>query len=512
MAEDTLNSLFLRSVDQYGRSVRWCLLGLFILLIFQFMHFGPFIRVHQGLEQSRLAKEHFSGAEKLLTSIESKLKEMLLDNMDEIEAEIDSSLADLKADFAELNPRLIAQVCARSAFKSQIEKQHGQPVAKSEFFKCESPSPPEQSQTESDPTRIQQPVYIQRRPAAQDQIGNQPITVVVSRIPKLRPELIDKIMRVTDRVQFLETIEPFIEGNYIEPFFDKIENILAKPEFAEVGEEMLNQVLAEKPKFPEASQQLDNLVKILQTLNYSLKKRHIDRPKEKYWWSTTEGKGRSISEIKIGAREDLKDKLALSAAVESLSNEVNQALQAKAELARTFESKLVEINENFQKQQERLASIEAPFGYLSLELEIVAKNFPLLLGLILSAMVIWITQRIKDVGQVAHLIKSGGTDREPWNWFVLMYTSLPVHLLSGSRNAGTGSSAQLARRVVLFDCVGVGVASFGWIVLSAWQLTNGVLLEDHEILVLTILGGLAVTLALFYKWFVISALARLAEL
>lgn len=74
MTDDALKSLFLKSVDQYERSMRWCYVGLFLLVIFQLMIFGPFIQAHCDFVNSESIKKRVSGAMDFLMKVQSRLE------------------------------------------------------------------------------------------------------------------------------------------------------------------------------------------------------------------------------------------------------------------------------------------------------------------------------------------------------------------------------------------------------------------------------------------------------
>lgn len=465
MDTELLKSMFLRARDHYESAVRWAFIIILVCLALHLLTFSQFVRFGKQLSEVKSEMAQLSEFRTVVEDIESQLITLQDNTQTALEIHIKKTLNDLVSDFEGLD-RTVEQIRLNSPIFAEDDEQ---PES--------TPGPPKPSLSQyPDPDRGNVSQY--------HDVGDTPFMLdkeQVQQIQKASPDELNKILLA------------IIENRIIDQRFEELNSYWQNTVFVNTIKKKADSLLEELRKKQAPSSEykavwdtIKNNVEHTLTMAAALK---FQAPEEKYWWASVSGKEASLSNIFDVTIDQLEGAIN-TASVEELSKQIENALGQRKALQSSLEENLTRIEENFTKQQSQLTALGKPFQVLSLDINILVSNFPLLLGLVLAAVTVWPAHRLWELAWTADLMAKKAQEPAPWEWF------------SGKIQQSQSRIAESAVRCLIF---------WGWIGIAASELNGWETIDAARLLSFTIGGCVAVAVAHGYRVYIFRRIMEFKE-
>jgi hypothetical protein len=434
MDSDLARSLFDSARERLDVTGRWSALAVLALLVLYLATLQPFLEARRALEDTRGLTQTLRRHGPELEALGQAITGFRNHAEDRIRGALEDLLDAKVKDFQALGLRVAALQRAAS----------GQPP---------DAAPPSTVQTQG-----------------VDRTGVDP-----SRIPPLPPETAEQVRQAPSSLETLrEILRPYIETHIVEPRFAAINNRLRE----EVAPDLRGRLEALRARAREVGEGLRALegrtapgeeggggqgwVSLWKQLDSAL-----DSSERKLasltvkppggdpgWWYSVAAKMRTLDELGRTAVEDLRTG-EVGDLAKTLSGRLDQALRQQDALAKALTGELEALKEQFETQQKQMTALGQPFASISLDLATTAGRLPLLLALVLSALSLGRSQRLRQLGLALPLLP----DRQGlWSWYLRRGAALPRgaqdahHLLLAGLGELTGTLAWAA--LVLYQVGG----------------------------------------------------------
>lgn len=531
MNENPLSSIFSRARDQYSSAVRWTYLAVIFLLLIHLLTVDPFIELSREKSKTELEKKRLSGVKSkieglgfkaLNRSISTKMDNQLTTFVNDLRHDfhrLDLTVKDLREKAkteSELLPEKIKSMIppdlreiyesisyayieleflksfyeipeTESELPEEVEKKLREMLSSPEFRELVESALKEESFSRLQYTGPEGPV--------QTRTGEFVLKEQPFEIPD--PNLLKKIKYSEKRKELLEALKPFVEDKIIKRRYSELNkywkaNLL--PEIQKQLTRLTTDMNDVKSEFPEGHEEWEILAMSFETIESAVNNLEFEQRMEPpFWWSSEIGKEEVRIELKDMVRSQLKEPTVLK----SLREQVKQLLIEENELGRKIKEGLLKLDEQFQDQKDKLASIAKPLRFLALELESVIVIFPLLLGLILAGATAWTTVRLRELGWTIHLMIKEGADQHLWDWYC---TQVFVLLPKFSGNITKQHNSLLIRK-----SLGLCTMSWIWIGIAAWRLYGISEISPVRLVVVTCIGATVSALAQVHHYVVINS-------
>ncbi len=440
MASRSFHALFLRARDHFAGSSHWAYFTVLVLALVHVLAITPFIAGSRLESETNLQKTRLTAVESSLGELRGALEAVRQETSTIVAPALERLIEDLEGDLARLDAsrRQIAAVAAAAAEDAAGEgsEADGTPAL-----------PPQE------PVSTVQPLML-----------NDP-----DRIADLRDA------RTPD--QLLAALAPLVEELITRPRFFDLERGWkddALPRLEARLDTAASALPRLRSRFPEARSQWQTLAGSLSALSHAARELRFEPPARPYWWVRA-----SSDEIEIG----------LTAAVADEIRHPHPLAELEAAADRSVES-YSEIVGKVARAKRQLGEPDA--GTLPwLDLTAVAM-FPLLLGLALGGVLIWRSQRLRELGLAIRLAIDHGAPAALKRWF----------WSQAQWSTAAGTSAANAWRACVAQTLLAYFLAMSWIALAAVQLRQIDNASHRLLMIYTVAGASAVLLGVINRLFV----------
>lgn len=477
MNEELIKSMFLKARDQYEGAVRWALLAVIFSALFHLLTFSQYISLNKRMAEAQTISNDLGQLEGELSETTSNLEYCQLQMDDAFEQQVESTVRLLATDFEELSTAVNK---IRTPSTSGI-----------------SPLDPNSLLENGSQITIQQP-----------QIGQS-----ISRpVFQFDASLENEIRNAKSETELRQLLIPIIEEQIIQPRFRELNefwknNILTN--LKDTIPQAMRALEDNRLLFPGDPKEFDELINQLdRTLNYVDSIVFVPPSSDPEWWDSVAGKRATLNEMRDAVISGFLDVSSVESFKEA-QTQVQEAHEKQVVLLDEIHADIQELEEKFKQEQSRLEIMGKPFEFVSLDLAFVVSIFPLILGLILSASIIWATNHLQGLAwAVDEMVQTGG-DRALLGWFSrrtgLSWESPRENIPGGKEWHRLGKRN---KTWVLIQLIRILLYSV-WMGIATWQLYGWEQRDTTQILWFLAAGDVLIIVAGLYSWLVARAITML---
>jgi hypothetical protein len=471
--DELLKSIFLRAQEQYESATRWVFIIVLICILFHLMTFGQFVSFEKQLAGTKDEQTRLTELNDASSDLKANLTNLNGYVIRPLKGRLDALLSDLRSDFEALD-RSVAQIRTPATLEfttSQADR----------LLERETPADSQM--------RVQEAVREIRKPLKQFELGE---------------ELGQEIKAAATVDELREVLVPVIENQVIGQRFNQINSYWQRenlPKIKERIEAIRQKVQESKARFPEETAFWDTILESLNQTEQAGGELEFRPPKDPDWWATVSGKEAKLASIGEAAEKQISEAVEKSKAIDTLSEKVKAALDQQKAMQNRLEDSLRQLEKNFKEQQTKLADLSKPFGMLSFDLAALVQRFPLLLGIILAATIIWPAYRLREFALAADLMARQGEGKVAWRWFLSRTRySFSTPLESGPADEAGVDEPSRAIRPRIPGIVLPGLIYWIWIAIAAWELSGWKDVNPLTLIASTVGGFFAVAAAQVYRF------------
>jgi hypothetical protein len=262
-----------------------------------------------------------------------------------------------------------------------------------------------------------------------------------------------------------------------------------------------------KSLFPEETQFWDQIFCSIDEAKKTAGGIEFQPPSDPNWWSSVAGKEANLTGIEEAAKTELTQAMSGSSLIRELSKKVRTNLEQQQKLHYDVQEKLKEIKEDFDNQLARLTDLSKPFGALSLDLNTVIPNFPVLLGIILAAVSIWPAYHLKELAWIINLMAKEGGEKFSHRW-LLLQIQYACPKLRGTSSKGCSWNLDFLGK---FGGTFRSVIYCIWICIAAWQLIGWKGVDVTRSVIFACTGCMTIAVAQTYKSYIMRWALSLSD-
>jgi len=437
-------TLFEKAAARLDAAGRWSLLAVLALLLVHIFTYAPYLDARQALTQTLKQKNTLREITSEMEALGRDLAQFQETARTRIEKAVDALLDAKIKDFEVLNRRV------------EELKSHGDDLSSS-----------------SQSSRSSRHLQIQTAPERNSDS---------SRLPPLDTELAEKVRTAPDNAVVLRQIlRPYIEKQIIRPRFKELNQRLGEQvtpfllsrieDIRKMSQKIEPQLIGLQPRL-QAQENLaaelkavpaqkdggidwenlwQDLSAALEESEAALRDLSMQPPENDDWWISVQTKANTLAELGSAAVNQLRGQEA-AAVASALNQKLKLSLERQGQLEQNLSETLRTLEEQFADQQKQLQALGQPFEWVALDLERAADLFPVLLALLLSAVSLTRSCRMRQIALALHLLPE---NTDIWSWFYRRTT--------GSVRDPFGVAPGLVELI----------CALLWISIAIWQMEEG---------------------------------------
>jgi len=201
-------------------------------------------------------------------------------------------------------------------------------------------------------------------------------------------------------------------------------------------------------------------------------------PANPAWWQTVPGKGATANLLEEGALKVLQTGSANDTAAQ-LAEAASQTQRETEAAQKSLREQLTALEKSFEEQKQQADSLAKPFAFIALNLDFVARRFPVLIGCGLAIAIGWPAYRRRELASALRLL-------EP----------------ESGRFVGALAfgGPQANRPLVSLRWLLAGAFAAVWVAITGWQLVAAGVLTPKEAGLQTVGGLLPIIAAAWYAY------------
>jgi hypothetical protein len=459
MDTELLKSIFLKSKDRYEQATRWAFLCIALCVALHVLTFSQFVRFGKQLAVAENQVKQFTATQATVAEAESKLLALEKTLVKAVEDQMAWVLDNLIQDFQVLNETVDQNRMGLEPARSPLQSLRSSPLQFQEPQKDTSP-------------------LIIRDEQLKEQIQQAP------NIEEIR-----------------ELLSPFIEENILQPRFQELNDTWQKrilPNILDQTDELLQIFQTTMPFDARDHAVWNGIEDNIEEITTVAKDISFQAPSgDPQWWTTVSGKGERVANIEENAVQ-LFTSLIESNELRTLNRRISNALMQRKTLQDNVEAQLTRIRDTFEKQQQHLNQLGAPFQFAAMDITFLVSNFPLLLGVMLGAVTIWPVHRLWETAWNAHLLVTYDQTILPQEWFW------------GQIGYARTQESQILSRAIM-EGIGWTMMFCVWLGIAAWELQGWEPVDANRLTALTIGGLIAIIASQAYRIMIIHRILGLQK-
>ncbi len=444
MASRSFHALFLRARDHLAASSRWLYLAVLTLMVLHVAVVTPFVEGRRIESETSTELERLNEVERGLGELRRALQGIRQETTALVTPSLDRLAQDLELDFARLDAtrqRIAAQAAAEAAAADQ-GAEDGETTATSQTATS-------QTATSEDP-------------------GIQPFELQ-------NADWIADLRDATSRDETLAVLTPIVDQLIIRPRYFDIDQSWkddALPRLEARLDAAASAVPRLRGRFSEARAQWDTLTGVINDFTSTARALRFTAPDQPFWWTLP-----TVDGVDLGLSPAVRDTIRRPRPLSDLETTADRCLEHFGEVSETLTVA--------KRQLDETSGVGVVLG---IDLAFVMPMFPLLIGWLIAAALLWRSQRLRELELATRLaIEHGGPSAlQRWLW----------HQTHGG---STDASAEAAwRRCVFQTSVGYFLA-IGWIALAAAQLRELKVVDRDRLMLFTIVGAVSLLIAIMHR-------------
>ena len=201
-------------------------------------------------------------------------------------------------------------------------------------------------------------------------------------------------------------------------------------------------------------------------------------PANPTWWRTVQDKEGVTATLREGALKELQTVSAHEAAAQ-LAEAASQTQRDTEAAQKSLQEQLTALEKSFEEQKQEADSLAKPFAFIALNLDFIARRFPVLIGCGLAIAIGWPAYRRRELASALRLL-------EPE---------------SGKLVGAIGlAGPQANRSLVKLRWPLAGAFAAVWVGITGWQLAAAGVVTSIEAEIQTLWGLLPIVAATWYAY------------
>ena len=201
-------------------------------------------------------------------------------------------------------------------------------------------------------------------------------------------------------------------------------------------------------------------------------------PANPTWWRTVQDKEGVTAALREGALKELQTVSAHEAAAQ-LAEAASQTQRDTEAAQKSLQEQLTALEKSFEEQKQQADSLAKPFAFIALNLDFIARRFPVLIGCGLAIAIGWPAYRRRELASALRLL-------EPE---------------SGKLVGAMGLAGPQANRPLMkLRWPLAGAFAAVWVGITGWQLVAAGVVTSIEAEIQTLWGLLPIVAATWYAY------------
>ena len=436
MASRSFHALLLRASDHFAGSSHWAYLAVLALALIHAVVVTPFVAGSRRESETNLQRTRLAAVESSLGELRGALEAVRQETSSTVEPALARLIEDLEGDLERLDVTR-RQIAVRAAAEAAAQAAEGAETGPS----AAAGPPPE-------PARGARPFLLED------------------------PDRIADLRDARTREELLAALAPLVDELITRPRFFDLDRAWKDQALPRL-EARLDTASSARPRLrsrvPEARSQWQALAGGLSAVAAASRELRFGPPAGAYWWVRS-----PAGEVELGLTPEAADELRRPRRLAELEAAADRSVESYSEIV--------------GKVAQARRDLGDPDAGSGLD-ETAVVMFPLLIGLVLGGVMVWRSQRLRELGLAARLAIEHGGPRALGRWFWCQ--------AQWSTPAGA-SAAGAWRACVLQTLLGYFLA-MGWIALAAVQLRQLDVAGRQRLLAYTLAGAAAVLVAVVHR-------------
>lgn len=478
MDAEFLKSVLEKARDQYDIALRWTAIVVMVFLAFHLFIFSPFLKADKKLSKVEARLNSLPGIQRTVVGLSDDLTKLSDMATEALSKQLKRMFNALRSDFDDLS-KLVERI--RTSDEIQLSKT------------------PAMEQPDIGQLHMQRNIresnipnlVVQERPNLQiQQIPGESIQPIKVVPPEQRfgfdHSLVNQVREVDNIDELTRILLSTIEEKIIAPRFDAFNQAW----HTEILPEMKTRSDAIRQRLKVAEQTdtseeapWQSILTALENTMRSAKDMNFSPPANRFWWITVAGKGDALNNIDFRVRKELDQTITIKGVTDDLAKTISDQQNAETKL----KSELERIKKSFDKfveqQAGQLVGLPEQFGGIPIDLISLVSRFPLLIGLVLAALLVWQTRRLSDLIIAVTIVKEDEQTSPLAAWM--------TRRIIGNRKS------HMKR---LCSSIGFAITAWLWIGISSWELAGWRAVNSTEATKLFLISGIAMTIGFVYRW------------
>jgi len=166
-------------------------------------------------------------------------------------------------------------------------------------------------------------------------------------------------------------------------------------------------------------------------------------------------------------------------AVHAVTRQADALISRQEALISALTEEAERLAADFEQQKDRMASFSEAVGVMTFGLDAIAKRFPLLLGVTLAGVVLWLTRQQHQLGMIVDLSARRSQTTVYRDWY---------------------DAWALSPRFLLVQTVLWTLAGTAWVAVAGWQVWRWPAVDRPEGAVMAVLGCAVIVAAQVYRF------------
>ncbi len=490
MDEEFVKSVLGKAQDQYDSALRWTAIVVIVFLAFHLFIFSPFLKADKKLSKVEARLNSLPGIMRTVMGLSGDLTKLSDMAMEAASKRLGYMFNALRSDFDDLST-LVKRIRTGDEIKFSREKEEPKTAQPLEMQTTEQLDIDQLSfQQDIQESNIPNLMVQERSNLQMQQIPGEPLQLIRVVPPEQRfafdQSLVKEVFNANNTDSLTRILLPTIEEKIIAPQFDALNQIWHTkilPEMKSRAEEIRQPLkvaeqtdTSEEAPWRSIRTALENTMQSAEDMNFA-------PPAERFWWITVTDKGGALAEIDIGVRQELDQTITIKAVTDDLAKSIAEQQSAEMKLKNELERIRISFDKFVEQRASQLAGLPQQLVGIPIDLISVVSRFPLLLGLVLAALLVWQTRRLSELITAVGIVREHDRSNPLAAWI--------MRRIEGN---GKGHTKRL------WYSIGLAVTTWLWIGISSWELAGWRVVDSAEAILLFLISGMAITAGFLYRW------------
>lgn len=273
----------------------------------------------------------------------------------------------------------------------------------------------------------------------------------------LDADTFDLLSRSANRYAALTVLEPIVETSLLAPRFAELDRMWKEEALPPLEAEIESASAAlsrQRARLPEPQRVWEDVIGGVAGLRRAARSLTFSPPERAYWWASPE----SSPELTLGLWPATAEELRQPRALDEWDVQLARVLSSHGALASAIDEAVATQRVAAGQAAERRDRLGGALAAVGIELETLARYWPLVLALVIAAAIVRRDQRRRELALATRMLVQHGGPRSLTRWCLLQLSA------GGDPDASLPALAGRLR----WRALGGLLAGWGWIALAAW--------------------------------------------